>query len=224
MKLIVVFFATVSFLVPHLSFAETVASTSTYSIVHKTIALTFDDGPYGTSTAQVLSILKDKNVHATFFLVGQNVKKFPQEAKEIADGGNKIGNHTYTHTDLSKLSTKQGLADIALAEIEIASTTGIHSTIFRPPYGILPKHLKKRLVKKGFHILMWNDDPKDWNYGSSSSASIVSRVHEQEKSHTVLILHDGRDVQTNYPRDNMIQALPIIIDDFKAQGYTFVTL
>jgi peptidoglycan/xylan/chitin deacetylase (PgdA/CDA1 family) len=224
MKLILTFLSFIMFAIPYPSLAAPIATSSMVLGDQKTIALTFDDGPYGTSTEQVLSILKTENVHATFFLTGQNVKEFPQEAVEIVAAGNKIGNHTYTHTDLSKLSTEQSLADIQQAEIEIASTTGVHTMLFRPPYGILPTTLKKALKKKGFKIKMWNDDPRDWDSASSTSALIVSRVLNQEKLHTVLILHDGRDTHVNYPRDNMTDALPKIIENFESQGYTFVTL
>ena len=190
----------------------------------KTIALTFDDGPYGTSTQEVLSILKHENIHATFFLIGKNVSEFPQETRRIVADGNTIGNHTYTHTRLSTLTTVKAQNDIARAERELVFVTGVRTHLFRPPYGILPTALKNELKKEGYRIKMWNDDPSDWNGASSTSQLIVSRTLAQEKDHIVLILHDGRDTKVNYPRDNMLHALPIIIRDLKKQGYTFVTL
>lgn len=190
----------------------------------KTVALTFDDGPYGTSTQEVLSILKREHVHATFFLIGKNVSDFPEETKQIVAEGHVIGNHTYMHTKLSNLTTEQALSDVAKGEKEIASTTGIQTHLFRPPYGILPTALKKRLKRQGYKIKMWNDDPSDWNYASSTSELIVSRTLVQQKDHMVLLLHDGRDTKINYPRDNMLTALPILIEDLEKQGYTFVTL
>ena len=213
-------------LTPFFALASSTTAVPKVTPLHsrKTIALTFDDGPYGTSTQEVLSILQKEKIHATFFLVGQNVAEFPQEAQQIVAEGNTIGNHTYTHTLLSKLSTSDALEDISKAESEIASTTGIHTHLFRPPYGILPKDLKRELRKQGYQIKMWNDDPSDWNYATSTSKLIVNRVLAQKKPHTILILHDGRDTHLNYPRDNMLQALPIIIEDLENLGYTFVTL
>lgn len=204
--------------------AQTATSSRQMSYTHKTIALTFDDGPYGTSTEQVLSILRKEHIHATFFLIGKNVQEFPAETREIVAEGNKIGNHTYSHPDLSTMTSTQALTDIAQAQSVIASTTGIYPTLFRPPYGKLPNALKKKLKKEGYKILLWNDDPNDWNAASSTSSLIISRVLQQKKLHTVLILHDGRDTKINYPRENMLEALPVIIEDMEKQDYTFETL
>ena len=189
----------------------------------KKVALTFDDGPYGTSTEEVLGILKQQNVHATFFLIGQNVEKYPALTREIVADGNVIGNHTYTHPNLAKLTTAAALQEVNQTEAMIASTTGVTPQLFRPPYGLLPKATKKALKKEGYRIDLWNDDPEDWN-ASSTSAQIVTRVLSQEGSYTVVILHDGRDTHINYPRDNMVDALPTLISDFRSQGYTFITL
>ncbi|MDB5237416.1 MAG: polysaccharide deacetylase [Parcubacteria group bacterium] len=191
----------------------------------KIVALTFDDGPYGTSTEQVLQILQQEKVHATFFLIGRNVAEFPDEARRIVASGNVIGNHTYTHTDLSTITNGQALGDIARAQVQIASTTGTRPLLFRPPYGILPNDTRDILKAQGYRIIMWNDDPEDWNYASSTKDAIVSRVLAQEKKNEklVVILHDGRDTHINYPRQNMIQALPVVIENLKQQGYVFVT-
>jgi peptidoglycan/xylan/chitin deacetylase (PgdA/CDA1 family) len=209
---------------PHLLATHRATMTASVVADYKTVAITFDDGPYGTSTQQVLSILKQEKVPATFFLIGQNVAKFPQQAQDIVAAGNEIGNHTYTHSNLATLQTPQALVDIARAQAMIASTTGIHSTLFRPPYGVLPKPLGIRLRKEGYKIVMWNNDPQDWNAASSTSQLIISRVLSHKKRHIVLLLHDGRDTKLNYPRDNMIKALPTIIDDLKKDGYVFVKL
>jgi peptidoglycan/xylan/chitin deacetylase (PgdA/CDA1 family) len=204
---------------------STHTSTSTPITLQKTVELTFDDGPYGTSTEQVLQILKQEQVQGTFFVMGQNVAKYPDQTREIVANGNVIGNHTYTHTNLSTISTGQALADIARAEATIASTTGIQTHLFRPPYGVLPKADRKALRAQGYRIIMWNDDPEDWNFSSSSKDQIVARVLEQKKgtAHLIVIFHDGRDTQINYPRTNMIEALPVVIEALKKQGYKFVT-
>lgn len=190
----------------------------------KEVALTFDDGPYGTSTQQVLDILEQEHVHATFFLVGKNVEKYPALAKEIVADGNMIGNHTYDHPkDLTKMSLSRMRKELSGAEAAIASTTGVHATLFRPPYGNLTKKLRARIQKEGYTIVMWNVDPTDWDYTHSSSTVIEQNVLHHLMPHIILLLHDGRDIHVGYPRDNMVTALPLIIKDLKQHGYTFVS-
>lgn len=190
----------------------------------KTIFLTFDDGPYGTSTEEVLQILKSKGVHATFFVIGKNVLEYPDEARQIVADGSMIGNHSYDHSrKLARLSKRAFARNLNKAEAIIASTTGSSTPLFRPPYGNLSRNMKIVLREEGYTTELWNDDVHDWNKNVSST-TIVRLVLLHAKPQTILLLHDGRDTHVNYPRDNMIQALPAIIDEFKARGYTFGTL
>ncbi len=189
----------------------------------KEVALTFDDGPYGTSTQEVLDILKKENVPATFFLIGQNVEKSPTLAKEEALDGYVIGNHTFDHPkNLTKMSSAQVDQELSRTESAIASSTGIHATLFRPPYGSLSKTLRAEIRKAGYTIVLWNVDPKDWN-ASSTSSVIEQRILSHLKTRMIIVLHDGRDTHVGYPRDNLVGALPTIIEDLKQRGYTFVT-
>jgi peptidoglycan/xylan/chitin deacetylase (PgdA/CDA1 family) len=91
----------------------------------KEVALTFDDGPYGTSTQEVLDILQKEQVPATFFVLGQNVAKYPELAKEIVRDGEQIGNHTFTHLRFSSKAVSATLSEIARTDVIIASTTGL---------------------------------------------------------------------------------------------------
>jgi peptidoglycan/xylan/chitin deacetylase (PgdA/CDA1 family) len=190
----------------------------------KQVALTFDDGPYGTSTQQVLDILQKKHVPATFFVVGQNVAKYPELAKEIVQDGYEIGNHTFTHPHLSPNTLDVTLSEIASTDAIIASTTGVHTKLFRPPYGSLASTSKEAIEARGYTIVMWNVDPQDWDYKNSPAFRIIRRVLAHPKPKMIIVLHDGRDTHINYPRQNLIKALPRIIDALKARGYTFVTV
>lgn len=202
-----------------------VSSSARTSSQTKEVALTFDDGPYGTSTQQVLDILQKKKVPATFFLIGKNVEEYPMLAKEIVADDETIGNHTYDHPKyLTEMSQEQVNQELSKTDMAIASSTGIHTKLFRPPYGNITKKLRKELKKKGYRIVMWNVDPRDWDDASSTSDKIIQDVLDNLKTHMVIIFHDGRDTQINYPRDNLITALPVIIDDLKERGYTFVTV
>jgi chitin deacetylase len=206
-------------------FATPALAAETTAPSTKEIALTFDDGPYGTSTAEVLNILEKEQVHATFFLIGKNVDEYPALAqREVADG-DLIGNHSYDHSmTLASLSPIAFELNLLQAQLSIASTTGVFPKIFRPPYGLLSGTMRRILSKDGFQIDMWTIDTEDWNYQKSPSATIIKDVLTQAKSNSVILFHDGRDTKVGYPRDNLITALPVIIDDLKQDGYTFVTI
>ncbi len=85
------------------------------------------------------------------------------------------------------------------------------------------KRLRNILTSYGYTIVLWNVDPQDWNYPSSTSKLIEQRISAQEKPHMIILMHDGRDTHVNYPRDNLIGALPTIIENLKQQGYIFVS-
>jgi peptidoglycan/xylan/chitin deacetylase (PgdA/CDA1 family) len=199
--------------------------TPTPTLPTKEIALTFDDGPYGTSTQAVLDILEREQVPATFFLIGKNVEEYPSLAHEIVQDGNEVGNHTYDHTkSLTKMSWSQVSEELILTDVAIASSTGVHTRLFRPPYGSITRKLRRELRVDGYTTVLWNADPRDWDAASSTSASIIQYVLHHLKTHIILLLHDGRDTKVGYPRDNMINALPTVIQDLKQKGYTFVTV
>jgi peptidoglycan/xylan/chitin deacetylase (PgdA/CDA1 family) len=194
------------------------------------IALTFDDGPYGTSTSQVLDILEKENVPATFFLIGKNVELHPEQVKrELADG-DIIGNHSYGHSrNLPTMSTSTLLADISRAEKVIvratcASTTQVRIPhLFRPPYSRTSARMINEINSEGYVFAGWSIDPRDWD-NTNSSSTIVSSVLKYTKDKSIVIFHDGHEIGTDYSRQNTIQALPTIIETLKKEGYTFVTI
>src|ERR1035437_7386724 len=212
------------FSMAYLPTAFAVSTTTPSTARVKEVALTFDDGPYGTSTELVLDILHRENVPATFFLIGQNVVKYQSLTKEIIANGNLIGDHTYDHPkNLLAMPLIDQLMELSKTDSAIVTATGVHTKFFRPPYGNINQSLRNMLNTEGYTVAMWNVDPKDWNDASSTSQQIVDRVLGHLKTHMVIVLHDGRDTQLNYPRDNMVNALSTIIEDLKARGYTFVT-
>jgi peptidoglycan/xylan/chitin deacetylase (PgdA/CDA1 family) len=199
------------------------ATRGTIPVQTKEVALTFDDGPNGTSTLEILKILQKEKVTATFFVMGENVEKYPDITKLIVADGFAIGNHTYDHPkNLTSMTNAQIISEFSKTDAAIASTTGVHTKLFRPPYGRINARVRKILTVHGYHVVLWNVDPVDWNYPSSTSALIVKRVSFQEKVDSTIVMHDGRDTQINYPRGNIIQALPIVIQNLKKQGYAFV--
>ena len=191
----------------------------------KEVALTFDDGPYGTSTQDVLDILAREEVHATFFLVGKNVEEYPALARQEVQQGHEVGNHTYDHSmHLTSMSLQELYAELSKTEEAIASSTGVHTVLFRPPYGRISPILRAELHLRGYTPMMWNVDPKDWDEASTTSDMIVDNVMHHLNSRMIILLHDGRDTKVGYSRANMITALPLVIQNLRKLGYTFVTV
>jgi peptidoglycan/xylan/chitin deacetylase (PgdA/CDA1 family) len=189
----------------------------------KAIALTFDDGPNEPYTSRVLKILRDNDVRATFFLIGENADYFKDSAREIVREGHVVGNHSYSHPFLlpfepSKYEGKQ----IDSCEHAIEATTGVHCTLFRPPRGLYSPWLLHALADRGITCLGWSDDGNDWN--NVSSSQIADKVIKNAHPGNIILLHDGLNLGHGVDRSNTVKALPTIISSLKAQGYRFVTI
>src|SRR5215469_12717984 len=147
-------------------------SDQTSDLKHE-VALTFDDGPYGEATNQILDILKKKQVHATFFLLGINVEKYPAIVKRIVNEGHVIGNHSYSHSpDLFKMPAVDFQADVRHAEDLIASVTSLHPRYFRPPYGYHTPSMDQQLTEMGYFVVLWDVGTKDWDQDTSAETII----------------------------------------------------
>jgi cellulose synthase/poly-beta-1,6-N-acetylglucosamine synthase-like glycosyltransferase/peptidoglycan/xylan/chitin deacetylase (PgdA/CDA1 family) len=190
----------------------------------KKINLTFDDGPDGVYTPQILDILKKYNIKATFFTVGNNIEDNLSIVKRIIQEGHEIGNHTFTHPNISHLSQRQLGFELNAHNLLLQSLTGRGSLLFRPPFDIdsEPQFVREALsiktaAESGYQIVSMNVDPKDWmNPGTSE---IVNRTIDGVDSGLgkVILLHDsGGD------RSQTVSALPQIIEKLQAGGYQFV--
>lgn len=190
----------------------------------KYVALTFDDGPDPVYTSEILDILKEKRVKATFFLVGKNVEDYPQIAQRIAQEGHNIGNHTYSHKSLIPLSNKKTMWEIKEAEKVIEEATGIRTTLFRPPRGIYSKFSRKFLKDERYTIVLWTISAVDW--AELTPNSILKNVIKKVEPGTIILLHDSGDLITykGGDRSATVKALPDIIDNLRSQGYEFVTV
>lgn len=189
----------------------------------KIIALTFDDGPNEPTTNQVLRILNDKNVKATFFLVGENVDRNPEIAKDIVDHGHIVANHSYGHKLFSlALRPRDILADTERATISIAHATGKTPAYYRPPFGFRTLWGLDALKDQGYAVVTWNDMTVD--YWNVSAQHIAARIIKKARPGGIIVLHDGGETDERVNRDNTVIALPIIIDELKKSGYRFVTI
>lgn len=190
----------------------------------KIIALTFDDGPDEPYTSQVLAILKDSNVHTTFFLIGENAQKYPDTVHTIVANGNIIGNHSLTHSYQLPFKSKEQIAtDILDTENIIFQITGNRTALFRPPHGLRTPFLLQTAKKLGYTVTTWNDMTNDYNERETAQ-EISKRIIKNAKSGGIIVLHDGKNLDHNANRENTVEALPIIIQNLKEQGYSFVTI
>lgn len=180
----------------------------------KVFALTFDDGPDPTYTPQVLRVLKQKNVPATFFMVGKMVRAHPQTARLVLESGAPIGNHSWSHPKTSAAPVQE----VERTDKILQSTLGLQTTLFRPPYGLLRNGLAAAAQRQGDHIVLWSCVGTDWDK-RATSAVIIAKVMHRVKPGGIALLHDGGG-----NRSATIAALPRIIDAVRAKGYRFVTV
>lgn len=183
----------------------------------KRIALTFDDGPDMVNTPLLLDILKEEGVLATFFVVGSQVERYPEMTLRIFNDGHFIGNHSWTHADLSKLSNED-IIDLELAPTSkvIERLTGHYPKVIRPPYGSLREDSVKFLKKEGWQIVRWSLDTFDWDKTRNNPEDIVTRINRGHHSNAIILMHcNGGETVT---------ALPNIIHNLRALGYDFVTV
>lgn len=184
----------------------------------KMVALTFDDGPEEYWTPKILDILKEKDVKATFFVIGKQVQKNPNMLKRIFAEGHVIGNHTFDHADLTKLDAQQVYQEIENGALEIHKVIGKTPQFVRPPFGFHNKTVDDIVYSKNRIIVLWSLDTEDWT--GVDTATIKSRIIPKMQNGYIILQHDGENPKLG----GSIQALPDIIDELKARGYTFVTV
>ncbi len=194
------------------------------------IALTFDDGPDPRFTPQILDILRDEHVSATFFVIGVAAYQSPHLLKRAYAEGHEIGNHTYTHTDLEQMSPSQLRLELMLTQRLIQSRLGVSTLLFRPPYGVDDEAVspvgfeRLRAVQQlGYRIVGSQIDANDWGYEQDETPptpdEIVETVLSQARAGDghVVLLHDGGG-----DRQNTVAALPRLISGLRAAGFDLV--
>ncbi|MET9542899.1 polysaccharide deacetylase family protein [Streptomyces sp. NPDC006553] len=180
----------------------------------KCIALTFDAGP-GKDTPRLLDILKEKQVPATFFLLGsKHVDRYPKVVKRIADEGHEVANHTWTHRILTDLDESEVRDELSRTQDAVEKITGRRPTLMRPPQGRTDGAVSDVSRELGLAQILWSITAKD--YSTTDSALIRQRVLEQAHGDGIILLHDIYD--------GTVPAVPSIIDELKRRGFTFVTV
>ena len=174
----------------------------------KKLYITFDDGPIPEVTPQVLEILKRYDAKATFFCVGDNVRKYPQVYKRVLDEGHSTGNHSFSHLNGSKTDDATWYADIELC------TQYVQTSLFRPPHGRITYKQVKKLQKK-FRIIMWSVLTGDYNH-SLTKEMVLDFALKYSKSGSIIVFHDSLKAQ-----ERMLFALPRVLEHFSKLGYSF---
>lgn len=179
------------------------------------VALTFDDGPHPTTTEQVLNILKQYDIKATFFWIGKNLKNYPKIAEKVVAEGHAIGNHTWSHP-YRAMSESAAAEEIEETAALIQQITGVKTYLFRPPGGMLENGFAAYARQQNYTVVLWSADAKDYR---ASTEAIAENVLRQVKSGAIVLLHDGGG-----DRGNTVEALPTIIEALKMRGYQFATV
>ncbi len=190
----------------------------------KYITITFDDGPHPVYTPQVLDILKEKEVEATFFLVGKYVEKYPDIVKRMINEGHTIGNHTYSHRSLIPLSVSNTDFEILETDKVIERITGEKPTLFRPPRGVYSDYSRDLLLENRYTMVLWDVSSQDWR--ELRYNNIVGNIINNVQNGSIILFHDSGDIFTSSGgnRTNTVKALPLVIDQLRARGYEFVTV
>jgi peptidoglycan/xylan/chitin deacetylase (PgdA/CDA1 family) len=182
----------------------------------KVIALTFDDGPWPNTTAKVLDILKKNRIKSTFFVVGQNVKNYPDLTKQIVADGHIIANHTWHHW-YHQMNAQAAAYEVANTTDIIYQTTGVRTSLFRPPGGIMNNGVAAYAKNNKYAVIMWSADSMD--YSRPAVPRLMNNIFREAKPGGIVLMHDGGG-----DRSNTVKALPEIISRFRKQGYEFVTV
>jgi peptidoglycan-N-acetylglucosamine deacetylase len=179
------------------------------------IAMTFDDGPHPKNTPRLLNMLRERNIKATFYVIGQNVDLYPQIVRNTVAEGHEIGNHTHTHRLLSKLSDAEVRKELSRCREAIARAAGVQPRTMRPPYGgLLQRQREWVYAEYQYPTILWSVDPLDWKRPGASVVS--SRILAGASSGGIVLAHDLH-AQT-------IDAMPATLDGLLRRGYQFVTV
>ncbi|MDD5483922.1 MAG: polysaccharide deacetylase family protein [Kiritimatiellae bacterium] len=189
---------------------------------HKMIALTFDDGPNGAATEQILNALRESSVKASFFILGANAERHPQLARRIAAEGHLIGNHTQRHSRFDLITKAEIEKDIADGNKTIEMITGVRPRWFRPPFGINGRGLAEACRRHGLRIAGWSLDANDWN--PHPVEELVDAIVSRTVAGDIILLHDGWETNPGADRRRTAAAASLILDKLKAAGFVFVTL
>lgn len=181
----------------------------------KLVAITFDDGPHPQNTPRLLDMLRQRNIKATFYVIGRSVDSYPAIARRIVAEGHEIGNHTYTHPNLTKLSDSGVRNELDKCRASIVRATGVQPRTMRPPYGALRQNQRQWIHSEyKYPTILWSVDPQDWRRPGPSV--VTSRILAGTTPGGIVLAHD-----LHAPT---VDAMPATLDGLLRKGYKFVTV
>ena len=184
------------------------------------IALTFDDGPDDTYTPQVLQILEEHRVPATFFLMGSRAERYPEAVREMVSDGHIIANHSWSHPDLRTLTEERVHSEITRTEEILHQITGLQTAMMRPPFGAISEMNLVQLRGMGYHVINWSVDSRDWE--TEDVDQILRNTLPDVEEEAILLFHSaGGEGQSMAAT---VEVLPELIETLTEQGYVFVTV
>lgn len=183
-----------------------------------TIFLTFDDGPIPDLTPGILNILEKYNAKATFFCVGDNIRKYPEILKKTIEAGHSIGNHTQHHLKAWRTSEIDYLDDLDTCYEFIQKHLSEPKKLFRPPYGQISPKLARKIAQKGYEVIMWDVLSKDYNAKLKPELILLNTIKHTENG-TIIVFHDNIKAE-----NNVLKVLPEYLKHFSQLGYQFEKL
>src|SRR5436309_3050633 len=190
----------------------------TFTSVHTDgpyIAMSFDDGPSATLTPKLLDLLAARHIKATFFVIGENVMEHPEIVARAAREGHEIGNHSWSHPNLAKMSQESVRSQLQRTDDAIKNATGERPTLMRPPYGSITDREKHWIHDEfGYRIILWEVDPYDWR--RPGPAVVRNRILKETQPGSIVLSHDIHP--------GTIEAMPSTFDALEAKGFKFVTV
>ena len=183
----------------------------------KKIAITFDDGPHPYLTEEIMSILDEYHVKATFFMVGINVINYPDVAKKVIDAGHEVGNHTFSHNHLNTLNEKMLSEELGRCEDALEELCEYRPHLFRPPEGAINTYIQHCSDNGDYRLILWSIDTRDWE--RKDPGKIVETVLSKIQPGDIILMHDyiGRHSKTP-------EALRLLLPELISRGYEPVTV
>lgn len=184
----------------------------------KVVAMTFDDGPNPIYTLKILDLFKEISGKATFFMIGRHMVEYPEVVEAVVSQGHEVGNHTYSHANLTFLNENDCLREIQQTDKIITTLTGRKATVFRPPYLAYNHDIALFLQRLGYRVIgALNTDALDWEQPGVDY--IITKTRRHISSGSILLFHDGFG-----DRSQTIEAVKVLLFDLCLQGYQFVTI
>ena len=188
----------------------------------KLVALTFDDGPYPPHTQNLLAVLEEKQVKATFFVVGNNASKYPEVVRLVAGQGHEVALHAGEHKDFLKLNSAELAGNISSGKKVLEELIGKPVKYMRPPHGFRDWAVMEAASDAGLKVVNWSVIPRDWT--NPGAKEIADRVCKDVFPGAIVLLHDGDAPSQTASREQTVEATALIIDELRKQGYNFVTV